>query len=481
MLAEMEKKLSNIYARAQREVDKKTKTYWQSFEKKDKEKKKLFTAGKITEREYKSWRKAQLFTGNRWNAMRSTVSNELINAGKTAMSYVNGNLPEIYALNYNALKNKTVGIKGYSFTMVDAATVKNLAMNDKTLLPYKTIDGKKFERWNTKKVNSEVLQGIIQGESIPDIAKRLEKVTDMNEASAIRNARTSVTGAENKGRLDSYKAAEEMGIVLKKEWLCMHDSRTRDWHRELDGVQVELDEPFENSYGKIMYPGDPHAEPGNVYNCRCTMVSAIKGISEERKAYNSIMQGNHASDEFIRESDNLDLTKVISLAGGATKEEAERYIQAVRAFVGNEHTAIRKYQQHLLTGHEKAYVSGNAKAIEKFIQISPKWRGGNTYRAIGASDETIERLYRREKEDKPINMLGTASWTTDKDYAKERDVTGKRVIFVSPTQSKGTSIKLYSQTPAEEEVLVSKDAKYLITDIKEVKDVLYVYLKERLK
>ena len=45
----------------------------------------------------------------------------------------------------------------------------------------------------------------------------------MNRASTIRTARTSVTAAQNAGRMDSYHSAEEMGIKLKKEWLATLD------------------------------------------------------------------------------------------------------------------------------------------------------------------------------------------------------------------------------------------------------------------
>ena len=56
--------------------------------------------------------------------------------------------------------------------------------------------------------------------------------------------------------------------------------RTRDWHFELDEAEAEVDEPFKNSFGEIMYPGDPHAKPQNVYNCRCTLVSIVKGFKK---------------------------------------------------------------------------------------------------------------------------------------------------------------------------------------------------------
>lgn len=274
----MEKHLTEIYSRSQKELEKKTKKFWADFERKDIAKKKKLDAGEITETDYKKWRQGQLMTGKHWEEMTKTVAAEMVNADKTAAAYINDRLPGIYALNYNALEDQTAGINGYSFELVNADAVKHLATTDKSLLPYKTVDGEKVERWNTQKVNSEVLQGIIQGESVQKIAKRLSNVVGMEKNSAIRNARTTTTGAENRGRLDSYKRAQKDGIILKKRWISTHDHRTRDWHTELDNVEVDIDEPFVNSVGKIMFPGDPEADPSNVYNCRCAMVAEIKGF-----------------------------------------------------------------------------------------------------------------------------------------------------------------------------------------------------------
>jgi len=282
MLEEMEKKVSQIYSRASKEIEKKTADFWEAFEKQDKAMKAKLSAGKITQEQYEKWQKEQALTGTHAKAMQDVVAAEISNAAKTATAYVNGKLPNVYALNYNKLADDIGGlIKGYSFELVDAATVRNLATSNKTLLPYKKVNGKKVERWATQKVNSEIMQGVIQGESIPNIAKRLQNVTEMDKNSAIRNARTTVTSAENKGRQDSYIEAEADGIVLVKCWIATNDTRTREAHEELDGQEVDIDEPFVNSIGEIMYPGDPDAEPANVYNCRCSMKTRVIGFRKQ--------------------------------------------------------------------------------------------------------------------------------------------------------------------------------------------------------
>ena len=281
-LEEMENRLSAIYSRAENEIQKTADEYFSKFAKQDEAKRKLLEQGKITEDEYTKWRKVKVMYGKRFTAMKEDVAKQMLNLNKIALSYVNGQLPEVYAINYNAIAGSVDGVGGYSFTLVDADTVKLLATTDTSLLPYKDIDQAKDIPWNMKKINAETLQGILQGESMDKIAKRLRNVQEMNKTQAIRSARTLVTGAENKGRQDSYKRVEEDGIVMKREWIATNDSRTRHWHAELDGVEVDIDEPWVNEFGEIMYPGDPFADPSNTYNCRCSMRSIVKGFKKVR-------------------------------------------------------------------------------------------------------------------------------------------------------------------------------------------------------
>lgn len=281
-LEEMEKRLSAIYSRAEKEIQKTADEYFAQFAKQDEAKRKLLEQGKITEEEYTKWRKGKVMYGKRFTEMKEQCAKQLLNVNQTALAYVNGELPEVYAINYNALAGSVDGVGGYSFTLVDADTVRNLAVTDASLLPYKELDPAKDIPWNMKKINAETLQGILQGESMDKIAKRLRNVQEMNKTQAIRSARTLVTGAENKGRQDSYKRAEADGIVIKREWIATNDSRTRHWHAELDGVEVDVDEPWVNEFGEIMYPGDPSADPANTYNCRCSMRSVVKGFKKVR-------------------------------------------------------------------------------------------------------------------------------------------------------------------------------------------------------
>ncbi len=287
MLEQMEKRLSAIYSRASKEIQKTADEYFAKFKKQDEAKRKLLEKGKITEDEYKKWRKGKVMYGKRFTEMKEQCAKQLLNVNKTALAYVNGKLPEVYAINYNALESAVDGVGGYSFTLVDADTVRNLAVTDTSLLPYKEIDPKKDIPWNMKKINAETLQGILQGESMDKIAKRILSVQKMNEEAAIRSARTIVTNAECKGRQDSYQRAKDEGIILRKYWLATYDKRARDWHKEAgnkynEDNAIEIDEFFVVDGEDMLHPGDSEHGAGghNIYNCRCSIASKVIGFKK---------------------------------------------------------------------------------------------------------------------------------------------------------------------------------------------------------
>jgi SPP1 gp7 family putative phage head morphogenesis protein len=152
-----------------------------------------------------------------------------------------------------------------------------------------------------KKINAETLQGILQGESMDKIAKRLRNVQEMNRTQAIRSARTIVTGAENKGRQDSYARAEADGIILQKEWLATNDGRTRHSHAVLDGAIVDQDKKFDNG---LMYPGDPSGRPEEVYNCRCTLVAKVNGFKKAQVQKAMAEKQEQAQEQTIKKPED---------------------------------------------------------------------------------------------------------------------------------------------------------------------------------
>lgn len=290
MIDEMEKHLQTIYKTAQKEMQDKWDKYMQDVEKEtaslqaaldEAVKSGDAEAIKKAQTKLKNAKYEALQSNKYYKDMVKEMSQQYTHANETAVRYINDQMADVYALNYNATGKKIADMQsGYSFNLVDRNTVKQLAKDDGLLLPHKTVNVSKDEKWNIKAINSQMLQGIIQGEDIQKIANRLGNVTLMEHSAAVRNARTMTTAAENRGRTDSRKTAEDMGIVIQQRWMCTHDARTRDTHIEADGQMVDVGNYFRVGNSLLLYPGDPDGEPQEVYNCRCTTVSEVLGFKK---------------------------------------------------------------------------------------------------------------------------------------------------------------------------------------------------------
>lgn len=282
-LAELERRVSKIYEQAAGELSETVKTYFEKFEKRDAAMQEKLKNGEITEQQYKQWRLAQIGRGKRFTALRDKVAERYTNANETAVAYVNDATPGIYSLNrnYAAYKIEQVSDKA-DFTLWDEQTVKRLIAEQPDLMPYyppkRALQRGIDLKYGKQQITAGVTSSILKGKSIPKIANDLQsRMQDMNRTSAIRTARTAVTVAQNAGRLDTYRAAQDMGIKLKKRWLATLDNRTRHAHAMLDGQTVDIDKPFKVDGYEIMYPGDTSAPGYLVYNCRCTQIAEIDG------------------------------------------------------------------------------------------------------------------------------------------------------------------------------------------------------------
>ena len=280
-LAKLEKRIAKIYKEAAEDLQKTIDDYFAKFAKRDAKQKERLEAGEITEQEYKQWRLAQMGRGERFKALQSRVAERYTEANETAVRYVNDATPGIYSLNRNYSAYTIEKVAGnVGFDLWDEQTVKRLIVDNPEVMPYYPPE-KALKRgidlaYGKKQISASVTSSILQGKSIPGIAKDLQtRIPEMNKASAIRTARTAVTGAQNAGRMDSYVSAEKMGIKVRKEWLATLDGRTRHSHAMLDGKVVDKDKKFENG---CMFPGDPNGPPWETYNCRCALIAAVDGV-----------------------------------------------------------------------------------------------------------------------------------------------------------------------------------------------------------
>ena len=287
MIAEIEEQLKQEYQKAIDEIEDKIDEYLDEFRQKDIGRRQAVADGEITQAEYNQWRQNQMMIGVRWEDLRNALAMDMHNVNQIAKKIYYGYRADVYAVNYNwatyNIEHDTM--IDTSFTLYSRETVERLIADHPDLMPP---PGKKVSAriaagqdvlYNKQMLNSALLQDILQGKSIDEFARDIARKTgEKNYSAAVRNARTMVTGAQNAGRINAYRRAEDLGIRLKKRWIATLDGRTRPAHAALDGQTVPVNEPFESELGEIMYPGDPSADPANVWNCRCTTISVIEGF-----------------------------------------------------------------------------------------------------------------------------------------------------------------------------------------------------------
>lgn len=290
-LEALERRISAVYKEAEKELTKEVNEYFAKFKVRDKEMKDLVDSGEMTNADYIKWRSTQMGRGQRFEALRDKVAERYTKANEVTNAYVNDATPSIYSLNrnYEAYTiEKTVG--SCDFTLWDESTVRRLLVEEPDLMPYypperalqRGIDLAYGKDQITKRVTSGIIRGISPGKIANEL---MAGITTMNRESAVRAARTGITAAENAGRLDSWRAAENKGITIRRRWVCTKDARTRMSHGKADGQTVEgTKEPFVVGGYKMMFPGDKSmGAPGHeIYNCRCTTRTVEKdGIEAE--------------------------------------------------------------------------------------------------------------------------------------------------------------------------------------------------------
>jgi len=179
-----------------------------------------------------------------------------------------------------------------------------------------------------------------------------------------------------------------------------------------------------------------------------------------------VIQTEHPqrSDEFQTS------TAFITQQLGIDSDLASRYAVAIDFYSGSHYSDIRNYQKGRLQTARPASLERYkqwGEDLEQFIDRSPKWGGGATYRGFSTSPERFEKLMADMVSGKELDMGGTSSWSTKKSMAEQFSGIGGGagyypVILECTGQNRGTSIRAVSSFLEEDEVLVSRYARYKI-------------------
>lgn len=434
-LKELEERIAEAYKTAEKDITAKMQAYLDRFAKQDAVMLAKFKNGEITKAELTEWRTNHFMMGKNWQAVKDSIAGDILKTDAISAGIVNNALIDVYTQNanyaYYELEQGTG--TGLSFNLYDRNAVENLLKDNPDFMPHYEPKTPIVERWNKQHITSEMLQGILQGESIPHIAKRMQNVVGMEKNSAIRNARTYTTSVENKAKMDRYEEAEEMGIDLEKEWMATLDDRTRDSHRELDGVRVANDERFPNG---LMYPADPSGDPAEVYNCRCRIVPRIKGRQYDRSGRANKL-GDMSYEEWKRGKEKEEK----QTAEENTIKEVTNRAEAKEALSG----IFGSVEQNFLKNDEELIVNNTNQLLklnQRFGCLSENNKGYITATRSGRAMAWTSSPYRKDSEQTNLSLVG--NWYKDANKLRTEEENGRKAFWSMPFSK--DNVDVYSVT-----------------------------------
>ena len=196
-------RLSRVYHQAARDIENKMKAWEEGHKRREAMYRQQLADGKITQADFDAWMRGQVFQGKQWQARKEQIQQIFYNADKQAAEIVNNGKLDVFTSNANYIGYKLEHDANINtgFTLYDGPTVARLVKDDPKMLPPAKVKKDKAYAYYNRLVNQSVTLGIVEGEDIPTIAKRIAETTgEKSYNSAVRNARTAYTGAQHAGR-----------------------------------------------------------------------------------------------------------------------------------------------------------------------------------------------------------------------------------------------------------------------------------------
>lgn len=287
ILKAVKRDLKSIYKDAYTEFNGRFSDFIEEYDKQYAELKKGLENEELSREQYKAKVKDLVLDKKRFKDLLDEITNIAVEHNAIAGDIINRSLHEVFEINANYTAYQIEKLySATSFSLVPKMTIEELSKGYNHV-NFRTVSHNRIKDyiWNERRITDALTQGIIQGDSVNRIANRFLEIMGKNYDAAVRNARTSITSAQNAGKQSTFEKASEMGIELEKEWIATSDGSTRDSHAELDGVRVPYNSYFPNG---LIYPCDPKGDPSEVYNCRCTMRAIIPDINDEARTENDV-------------------------------------------------------------------------------------------------------------------------------------------------------------------------------------------------
>ena len=239
---------------------------------------------------------------NRATGIVNNIASDIAKAGETSAKMIQQEMLNVYGLNLDWSRysiDRETGLL-LDWTIYDKRQLQILL--DKNASPFTKIAYRNMgaDRQIVMRLQNQLAQATMLGESQPQIIKRIQEVTGQSYRQAKRVAQTERNRVASQGRFQGIEEAADMQIEMQKRWISRLDDRVRPAHKgeqgdhvSISGMIVDYDEPFINNAGsELMYPGDNNAPAYDVIACRCVLQPIVKNVPNSIKQYRERMNQN---------------------------------------------------------------------------------------------------------------------------------------------------------------------------------------------
>lgn len=254
------KSLQSAYQETLKNVDKEIRVAYSKYNVK----------GKFNLQAFQRMTKTEQGRLTRLEILEKQINTELASLSRGRPQQLSAYLTDVYGVNYTGTGNEVLRLANVqgSFEFINRK-----AVYESVRTPLTDIALDDLSDALKKAVRRDITSGIVQGDSIGKMAKRIKGTMETNANRAVTIARTETTRVMGTSRQQAFNEAHDMGVKLKKVWISTNDARTRDRHKALQGEERHYDKPFSNG---MMYPGEPGAPAEEIVHCRCAMIAEVE-------------------------------------------------------------------------------------------------------------------------------------------------------------------------------------------------------------
>ena len=232
--------------------------------------------------EVDKWREGFVRELMRQNKVIDGIMEQLNAAGADAAALIRDSMVDIYNANRQeatarlSLEADQLGVSA-TFAQYDKRQIAVLLQEQQSpfsRLAYQNMGQNPAIR---RRLQNEMAQATILGESQREIIKRIRKVTGQTVAQARRVAQTERTRVQSQARWQAGNEAAAMGLRVYNTW-STRMINSRESHIRLNGKSALQGERFPGSV--LRFPGDPEGPAREVINCFCVLVPNLLAPDE---------------------------------------------------------------------------------------------------------------------------------------------------------------------------------------------------------